>query len=504
MVAPDVCTARAPGFDLGRVRGSVLILSTLDPLSLASAGRMNPPDSKTLLQTGLVTQSARPRAAIRSCRCRIMSGDRVVDEVALGARPVAVGAAGDCDLVLTDPQVSRRHAELQLCPDGIRVRDLGSTNGTYWQGTRLTEAVVPLGAAVRVGGTTIRFIAADVPSIAPSERRRFGAMVGQSTAMRELFAVLELAAPSEATVLIEGESGTGKELAARALHDHSPRARVPLVVVDCSAISETLIDSHLFGHVRGAFTGAQSDRKGAFVEASGGTLFLDEIGELPLAAQAKLLRALEAQTVQPVGSDRTVAVDTRVVAATHRDLPRMVEEKQFRFDLFYRLAVVHVAIPPLRDRLEDLAELVRHFYEGRGVDAGPIAGANLSRLERYAWPGNVRELRNVLERAWTMAGPGGARFAGLKLWLDPAGMAGAHPAPAAEPERAGDLLAIDTGQPFKEAKEKWLEVFERHYLEGVFAACDRNISRASVRAGINRRHFRNLLRKHGIIDTDGE
>ncbi|HTE50562.1 MAG TPA: sigma 54-interacting transcriptional regulator [Kofleriaceae bacterium] len=482
---------------------------------------MRRPDPDTLLQTGLATRSARGRTAVRSCLCRVTSGDRVVHEVALGARPVSVGAASECDLVLADPQVSRRHAELQLCPDGIRVRDHESTNGTFWQGTRLTEAVVPLGAAVRVGGTMLRFLATDSPSVPPSERRRFGGMVGQSLAMRELFAVLELAAPSEATVLIEGESGTGKELAARALHDHSARARVPLVVVDCSAVSEALIDSHLFGHVRGAFTGAQGERKGAFVEASGGTVFLDEIGELPLAAQAKLLRALEAQTVQPVGSDRPVKVDTRVVAATHRDLPRMVEEKQFRFDLFYRLAVVHVAIPPLRERLEDLPELIANFYEGRGIDPGPIAGDNLARLERYAWPGNVRELRNALERAWTMAGPGGARFAGLKLWLDAAGSAGhaaraasgpaaapADPDPAAAPAApaapAGDLLVIDAAQPFKEAKEKWLEVFERRYLEEVFAASDRNISRASTRAGINRRHFRNLLRKHGIIDGDGD
>jgi DNA-binding NtrC family response regulator len=460
-------------------------------------------DPRTLVETGLSTPSARGRTALRRCLCRVMSGDRVVEEVALGARPLAVGAARDCDLVLADPQVSRRHAELELRPEGVRVRDLDSTNGIFWQGTRLTEAVVPLGAAVRVGATTLRFLAADAPSVPPSPRHRFGGMVGQSLPMRELFAVLELAAPSDATVLIEGESGTGKELAARALHDHSTRARVPLVVVDCSAVSETLIDSQLFGHVRGAFTGAQADRKGAFVEASGGTVFLDEIGELSLAAQAKLLRALEAQTVQPVGSDRPVAVDTRVVAATHRDLPRMVEEKQFRFDLFYRLAVVHVAIPPLRDRLEDLPELVRHFYEGRGVDPGPIEGDNLVRLQRYAWPGNVRELRNALERAWTMAGPGGAGFAGLKLWIDPAGLTASSPPPAGD-RLAADVIDIDMGEPFKEAKERWLERFERRYLEAVFADSGRNISRASARAGINRRHFRNLLRKHGIIDADGE
>ena len=452
-------------------------------------------DRQTLLETGLASAGTRGRTAVRSCLCRVTAGDRVTSEVPLGARPLAVGAGRECDLVLDDPQVSRRHAELALAPEGIRVRDLGSTNGTYWQGTRLTEAVVPFGSQIRIGAAAIRFLTIDAPVITPSERRRFGGMVGTSLAMRELFAILELAAPTDATVLLEGESGTGKEMAARALHDHSARARIPLVVVDCSAISESLIDSHLFGHVRGAFTGAEQNRKGAFVEAAGGTVFLDEIGELPLSAQAKLLRVLEARTVQPVGSDRPVPVDARVVAATHRDLARLVEEKQFRFDLFYRLAVVHVALPPLRERPDDLPELIRLFYEGRGVDPGPIAGDNLTRLERYAWPGNVRELRNVLERAWTMAGPGGAPFAALRLWM---------PSSVEAPHGAGGrvLELIDTALPFKEAKERWLDLFERRYLEGVFATHGENISRAALHAGINRRHFRNLLRKHGIIQSN--
>jgi transcriptional regulator with GAF, ATPase, and Fis domain len=193
-------------------------------------------------------------------------------------------------------------------PEGVRVKDLGSTNGTWWQGSKIGEVTVPSGALLRFGKVTVRIAAGEAPRVPPSERHRFGGMVGGSMAMRELFGVLELAAPSDATVLIEGESGTGKELAARAIHDHSGRAAGPFVVVDCSAIAESLIDSHLFGHVRGAFTGAERDRRGAFVEASGGTLFLDELGELPLAAQAKLLRALEAQTVQPVGADRPVTV----------------------------------------------------------------------------------------------------------------------------------------------------------------------------------------------------
>ncbi|HYU16718.1 MAG TPA: sigma 54-interacting transcriptional regulator, partial [Candidatus Acidoferrum sp.] len=478
--------------------------------------RLPPPmsmDPNTLLQTGLVTQTARARAVIRTCLCRVMNGDRVVDEIALGTGPVAVGVARECDLVLVDAQVSRRHAELQLAPDGVRVRDLGSTNGTFWQGTRLTEAVVPFGAAIRVGGTTLRLLSADVPSVPPGDRRRFGDLVGDSVALRELFAVLELAAPTDATVLIEGEPGTGKEQAARSLHDHSLRARAPFLIVECTAVSDTIIDSQLFGHVRGAFTGAVNERRGALVEASGGTVFLDEVGELSLASQAKLLRVLDAQTVQPLGGDRPVGVDTRIVAATHRNLPRMVEDKQFRFDLFYRLSVVQAAIPPLRERLDDIPALVRHFYEGRKMAPGPIEGGNLAKLERYSWPGNVRELQSVLERAWTMAGPAGASFAGMRLWMDPDGAAASHgrplPALTGAPDRGDarttdDLLAIDTGQPYKEAREKWLEVFEARYLEGVFEKFNRNITLASAHAGINRRHFRNLLRKHGIIEGDDE
>jgi DNA-binding NtrC family response regulator len=443
-------------------------------------------DRKTVLQTGLATTATRGRTATRSWIVSIQGEGGA--SVALGARPITVGAHHACDLVVDDPQVSRKHAELSAAPDGVRVKDLGSTNGTWWQGSRITEVVVPSGALLKFGAVTVRIGAGEAPRVPPSDRHRFGAMVGRSVAMRELFAVLELASPGDATVLIEGESGTGKELAARAVHDHSARAAGPFVVVDCSAIPETLIDSHLFGHVRGAFTGADRDRKGAFVEASGGTLFLDELGELPLAAQARLLRALEAQTVQPVGADKPVTVDTRVVAATHRDLSKMVAAKTFRFDLFYRLAVVHLALPALRERLEDLPELIAAFYAARGVDPGPITGDNLARLERHAWPGNVRELRNVLERAWAMSGAG-AKFAELKLWVD-AGAAA-----------SGQLSeVVDTSLPFKDAKERWNDHFERRYLAAVFSLHDGNITRASDHAGINRRHFRELLYKHGLLE----
>ncbi len=440
-------------------------------------------DRTTVLQTGLATTATRARTAPRSWIARLVGSGA---QVALGARPVVLGAAATSDLLVDDPKVSRRHTELCAVEGGVRVKDLGSTNGTWWQGSRVTEVVVPGGAIIQLGGAQIRITAAEALVVPPSERERFGAMAGRSIAMRELFAVLELASPSDATVLIEGESGTGKELAARAIHDHSPRAKGPFVVVDCSGLSEQLIDSHLFGHVRGAFTGAERERKGAFVEASGGTLFLDELGELPLPAQAKLLRALEAQTVQPVGADRPVSVDTRVVAATHRDLARMVAAKEFRFDLFYRLAVVHVSLPPVRERLEDLPALIAAFYGGRGADPGPIDGDNFDKLRQHAWPGNVRELRNVLERAWAMSG-GQVKFRDLRMWVEV----------SAAPQLAE---LVDTTLPFKDAKERWNDHFERRYLAAVHAGAGGNITRAAEHAGINRRHFRELLYKHGLLE----
>jgi DNA-binding NtrC family response regulator len=442
-------------------------------------------DRRTVIQAGLATSTTRGRTAARSYTVQVLGHGGAT--VALGARPVVVGAHASCDLVLADPQVSRRHAELAVVPEGIRIKDLGSTNGTWWQGTKVGDAVVPSGATVQFGGTPVRIAASEAMSLPPSEATEFGAMAGNSVAMRELFAVLEMAAPTDATVLIEGESGTGKELAARAIHEASGRARGPFVVVDCSAITESLLDSHLFGHVRGAFTGADRDRRGAFVEASGGTLFLDELGELPLPAQAKLLRVLEAQTVQPVGADKPVPVDTRVVAATHRDLSRMVAAKEFRFDLFYRLAVVHVALPPLRERLEDLPHLIATFYLRRGVEPGPIDGDNLERMRRHGWPGNVRELRNVLERAWALSGAN-ARFRELRLWLDPQ---------AAQPQLSE---VVDTALPFKEAKERWNDHFERRYIAMVFGTHGNNVTRASEHAGLSRRHFRELLYKHGIVE----
>jgi DNA-binding NtrC family response regulator len=407
-------------------------------------------------------------------------------EAPVGPSPVVVGASVGCDLMLDDPAVSRRHAEICLVADGIRVRDLGSTNGIYYRGSRIESVVIASEATLELGDTKLEITRRSGPRVRPSARSRFGGLIGKSVTMREVFAVLERVASTDATVLIEGESGTGKEIAARAIHDHSRRAEQPFVVVDCCATPEQLLESQLFGHQKGAFTGATTDRKGAFVEAHGGTLFLDELGELPLASQGKLLRALEAHTIQPVGSDRPRSVDVRVIAATNRNLAEMVAEKQFRFDLFHRLAIVHIEMPTLRDHLEDIPLLIEFFYEGRGIHPGRVAGDNLDMLRRYDWPGNVRELRNALERALVMVGPDGAAFedllfqTGRVTWEVPSD-------------------TVDSELPFKAAKEAWTDRFEQRYLKDVFAAHGFNISQAATHAGINRNHFRKLLVKHGLL-----
>ena len=412
-------------------------------------------------------------------------------EVALLARPVRIGAGADVDVLLTDKAVSRVHAEVLPAKGGALVRDLGSRNGTWVGDARVQEAVVPVGGELRVGETRLRVIDRGAPLLEPSRRDRFGALLGESRAMREVFAVLELAAPTDATVLVEGPSGTGKELTARALHDHSPRAAGPFRAFDCGTTQRELLSSALLGHKKGAFTGATADRPGAFVEATGGTLFLDEIGELPVEHQTQLLRALESRQVTPVGGDRARAIDCRVVAATNRDLAAMVEAGTFRLDLFHRLAVVQVRVPPLRERLEDLPALVRGFYEGRGVDPGPIDGPNLDALRAHAFDGNVRELRNVLERSFVLSGPA-APFRALRLWLG-----GAAPTTT-----SAFGVDVDLTLTFKDAKERVVEEFERRWLAALLAASDGNLSAAARQADLSRKHLRALLVKHGLRGTD--
>jgi len=295
--------------------------------------------------------------------------------------------------------------------------------------------------------------------------------------MRKLFAFLAKVAASEINVLIEGESGTGKELVAAEIVQRGPRAERPFVIVDCGAISPNLVESELFGHVRGAFTGAERDRVGAFETADGGTVFLDEIGELPLELQPKLLRTLEAKEIRRVGETRPRKVNVRVIAATNRDLEREVNRSRFREDLYFRLAVMSVRVPPLRERLEDLPILIRGFLSTLGVpDQLELFPARvLSELAAHDWPGNVRELRNYVERTVVLKEP--------------------LPAGTRQTSPPSD---VDLRLPFKVAKDAVVDAFERSYIAALLDEAGGNISRAARKAGMDRMYLHRLVQKHGL------
>jgi transcriptional regulator with PAS, ATPase and Fis domain len=384
-----------------------------------------------------------------------------------------VGTHESADVVLADRTVSRFHCELRVIDGRAHVRDLGSRNGTLVDGVSVVEAHLAAGATLKVGRTTMKFdIGADQVAIPLSRGDRFGELVGSSAQMRAMFALLERAAEVTATLLIEGETGTGKEAAAESVHQRSDRVNGPFVVVDCGALPPSLLESELFGHEKGAFTGAHIRRAGAFEAASSGTLFLDEVGELPLELQPKLLRAIERQEVKPVGADRYHKVDVRIVAATHRNLRADVNSRRFRSDLYYRLAVLTVTLPPLRERIEDLPLLVEHLLVKLGVADRPQAArlrspAFLAEISAHHWPGNVRELRNYLERSLTLE---------------------------------GDAPPLDDGKPqapkrqYKEARQRW----ERAYVEEILRTTSGNVTAAAREAGLDRVAFYRLLWRHGI------
>jgi DNA-binding NtrC family response regulator len=438
------------------------------------------------------TDALEPGAARFRCQVVVIDGPDRGRACRLGGDPVVVGTEAGADLVLSDDRVSGRHVSIAAESGGFVARDLGSTNGTWFEGSRLGEARLAPGSTLLVGRSALRIEPEAQPlDVVPSQARRFGELVGDSLAMREVFAVLEKVAGADVTVLLEGETGTGKELAARALHDASPRRRGAFVAVDCGALPETLLDSELFGHVRGAFTGAASARAGVFARADGGTIFLDEIGRIPAAVQARLLRVIEERVVRPLGSDSERAVDVRVIAASRDDLDAEVAAGRFRADLLYRLGVVRVALPPLRSRREDLPGLVRELIRRRGLADEPPAGPGLDRLLAHGWPGNVRELRNAIDRAIALA-PAARRFADLAIRVDPGPAAGDDPVPV-----RADL-------PFAEAKELVLHAFERRYLADLLARTGGNLSAAAREADVDRKHLRHLARKHGLVDGPDE
>ncbi|MFT3766424.1 MAG: sigma 54-interacting transcriptional regulator [Minicystis sp.] len=398
-----------------------------------------------------------------------------------------VGSHPSNDLVLDDPRVSRFHCRLSREAGGWRLTDAGSLNGTRLGGLRVLDAYVPLrDCRIELGSSVVRIQEIGSASITdlPS-RSSFGSLHGASRVMRRLFALLDRVAQSDATVLIEGESGTGKEVVATEIVQHGPRADGPLVIVDCGAISPSLVESELFGHARGAFTGANRERIGAFQAASGGTVFLDEIGELPLEIQPKLLRALEAREIRRVGETSARKVDVRVIAATNRNLEREVNQRRFREDLYFRLSVVTVRVPPLRDRLEDLGILVDVFLEALGAadTARLFTPEVLADMARYDWPGNVRELRNYVERAVVLqAADPASRPEGSALASTPGA-----------PESRADLDV-----PFKVAKESVIGTFERAYLSALLSWSGGNVTRAARKAGLDRIHLHRLIQRYGL------
>ena len=396
-----------------------------------------------------------------------------------------IGTAVGCHLRLGDPTVSRLHCEVRMVESSLRILDLGSTNGTYVNEVRVHDAEIVPGSTIRLGETVLGVMGGtERLSVELSPRHSFGEVLGTSTEMRRLFTVLEKVAASDATLLIQGETGVGKELVARAIHDASPRARYPFVVVDCGAIAENLIESELFGHVRGAFSGAVSDRRGLFEEADGGTLFLDEIGELPASLQPRLLRVIESRELRRVGSNASKRVDVRLVCATNRSLAEGVNDGSFREDLYYRIAVVEVLLPPLRERREDIPPLAEHFYRRYAGENEALPAELRSSLLSRAWPGNVRELRNFIERSVSL---------GLGSEAEPSRRL---PLPSS-PDLDG---IVPTHLPLKDARAAWTEQFEFLYVKALLAKTQGNVTRAAELAGVNRRSLQRLIASVGIRD----
>jgi transcriptional regulator with GAF, ATPase, and Fis domain len=441
---------------------------------------------------------------LRRAKMVVAEGPDKGKELVMERERVTVGRSVICDLVLSDKAVSGTHFEIVASEKGFLLRDLDSTNGTYCGDLQVREVWIKPNTVIRVGQSHLRFEPQKgIVDIELSGKERFHELIGCSVRMREIFATLEKIAATDLTVLVRGETGTGKELVARALHQASRRASQPLVVQDCGAIPKDLIESTLFGHERGAFTGATERHRGSFEQADGGTIFLDELGELDLNLQPKLLRVLENREIKRVGGDRQIPVNVRVVAATNRDLRQMVNEGTFREDLFYRLSVVQIELPPLRDRPEDIPLLVDNFLAD--VSARRFPGENkmltvapdaMRRMQAYPWPGNIRELKNTVERAGSLADD-------LELTVrDLMPSSQKTPSPALPGGTAEQF--VDEGLPFKEAKQRVVDTFEAAYLKALLDKHGHNITRSAQAAGLTRYHLRELAKRFGIHGTDTE
>jgi len=403
---------------------------------------------------------------------------------------IVIGSGEHSGIRVVDRLASRVHAEIELRDDGAWVKDLGSKNGTFVNGVRVSLAQVPAGGTITIGNTRLTVdVERERRAVWPTER--FGTLVGRSAKMRELFLRLSRVASADAPVLINGETGTGKEVVARAIHEASKRSKRPFVVVDCGALPANLLESELFGHAKGAFTGAVATHLGAVEVAAEGTIFLDEIGELPLEMQPKLLRALESNTFRRVGETEHRPIRARFVAATHRNLAAMVNAGTFREDLYYRLAVLPVHIPALRERPEDIPLLVEEMLKRRG---SPSLGVPVDELITRAWVGNVRELRSFIERACTLGPEEAFAYA--------ASRAGGSGAPGsgefAQAGGSGGFPHVDVSVPFKDVRDRWVEDVERTYVANSLDRHGGNVTAVAESAGLARSYVHRLIRKHSL------
>ena len=440
-----------------------------------------------------VTSRVAPAHTIRiwSVALAVVDGPSRGARAQVGSEIARIGTADGNDLVLADRTVSRFHCEVVLRGEAIVIRDCGSTNGTLIDGVRIREAEIPPGTLVRIGGSAFRVELGEEPAfVEVSAQTAFGELVGASVEIRRVYAILERLARTDATVLVQGETGTGKDVLARSLHAASRRADRPFVAVDCGAIPEHLVESELFGHVKGAFTGATADRRGVFEEADGGTLFLDEIGEMPLALQPKLLRAIESRSIRRVGGTGARTVDVRIIAATNRSLASSINDGSFREDLYYRLAVVELRLPPLRARRDDIPVLAAYFFRTFAGDGAALPTEFVAGLVGRGWPGNVRELRNYIERSVSLGT-----------------IAPRAPAPPGAPltARAPDPVSPDSIEsfvalhlPLKEARRAWTKSFELVYVRTMLKLVGGNVTRAAERAGVSRRFLQRMVARLGI------
>jgi two-component system response regulator AtoC len=446
---------------------------------------------------------------MRKLLARILADGYAVEEAEDGARALSLVATRPFDVVVTDIRmpgadgfellaaVKARSPDTEVVmmtgyatvADAVRAMKLGAFD--YLEKPFDPDAA--LGVVARAAERKRRSDAAQ-EAAEPGPAESFHNLVGKSARMREAFALLEKAAGLDITVLLLGETGTGKELAARAIHYHSARRERRFVPVNCGALPAELVESELFGHARGAFTGAAAAKPGLFEEAQGGTLFLDEVGELPLPAQVKLNRALQEKEIRRVGDTQSLAVDVRVIAATHRDLREETRAGRFREDLFYRLHVFPVTMPPLRERPEDVPLLASHFLVKHAHalrrELAEFEPEALQRLAAHAWPGNVRELENAVERAVAVSAGDRVRATDLPAEVGSDG--------AAAPVDPAALARL----PYREAVEQARDRTSREYLVALLAEFGGNVTRAAERAGLERESLHRLLRKHGIKSDD--